>query len=381
MAKQSRSRDSPKDSAGPLETCPDAAQPTSDSTHRSTSQKTSAQPGEHGRGNLASGPSEIEVNRRPPIRMSADGLLEEQPSDWPKSNSNPLKDDPRTLAELAADVMKAAAEASTADESLRPGELSDVESRPANQHASEPTDDAIGDDAGVADVPELASDRSRNRWAALIVVIIVLLAAGGSFLWFDPSIGRLGADSGVDRESAATTDGAAASDAAGGGTPSEDESSPVAAKEPAPIPAADSEPLGDPISEPSPEPVAIPIPTPAPTSTVAPAPRGAHVADLVASTKEIGKRVKVSVEIHVHDSAHNPVAGATVRGQWSGDIGSASCVTGQTGSCAAQTGPLASPGSVTFTVAGIADAGEPYEPILNHDRDGDSNGTSITVRF
>lgn len=359
------------------------------------SQKTSAQPGEHGRSHLASRSSKIEVNRPPPIRMSPDGLLEEQPSDWPKSNSNPFDDDPRTLAELAADVMKAAAEASTTDESLRPGQISDGESRPPEQHASEPTDDAIGDDAGVADVPELPADRPGKRWAALIVVVILLLAAGGSFLWFDPSIGMSGADSGVDRKSAATTDGAAASGAVPGETPSKDESSPVAANEPAPtpnpaiavehtpIPAADAQPLDDPVSEPSTELAAVPTPRPTPVSipTVVPAPRGAHVADLVASTKEIGKRVRVSVEVHVHDSAHNPIAGATVSGQWTGDIGSASCVTGRTGSCAAQTGPLAPPGKVTFTVTGIADAGEPYKPILNHDLDGDSDGTSITVGF
>jgi hypothetical protein len=160
---------------------------------------------------------------------------------------------------------------------------------------------------------------------------------------------------------------------AAGGTPSEDESLPAAAEEPVltpkptravehtPIPAVDPEPLDEPISEPTTEPVAVATPSsgPVPTPTVAPAPTGAHVSDLVASIRKVGKKVKVSVEIHVHDSDHNPVGGATVSGQWAGDIGSASCVTGPTGSCAVQTDPLPTPGSVTLTVMGIADAGEP----------------------
>jgi hypothetical protein len=348
----------------------------------------SPQAREHQRSNLASRPSELEVNRPPPIWMSPDGLLEGHPSDWPKANSNRVEDDPRTLAELAADVMKAAPEASTTDESSGPAEVSHGESTPAEQYAFAPAENAIRDDAAVADVPERPVGRSRNRRAALIAVVIILLfAAAGGFLWFDPSIGRSGADSGVDRTSATTTDGAAANVA--GGTPSKNESSPVAAKEPAPaptpasaiehtpIPPADSGSLDGPIPEPSAEPTATPAPVP--ISTVTPAPRGVHVADLTASSKEIGKRVKVSVEIHVHDSAHNPVAGATVSGQWSDDIGSASCVTAGTGSCVAQTGPLAPPGSVTFTVTGIANAGEPYEPTMNHDLDGNTNGTSVTV--
>ena len=66
-----------------------------------------------------------------------------------------------------------AAEAPAAEESLRPGDVSDGESRPEEQPVSEPTDDTIGDEEGDADVPELPADRSRNRWAALIVVVIL----------------------------------------------------------------------------------------------------------------------------------------------------------------------------------------------------------------
>ncbi len=392
MAKHRRSRESGEASSKPP---PQDTQPTSSTPQVSTSHNTPGQREELGRRNLASRSFEIEMRRPPPIRMSPDGLLEEQPSNWAKSKSTPHEDDPRTLAELAEDVMRAAAEASTTNESLRPDEVADGESKPAEQRSSEPTDDQIEGDAAVADAPQLPADRSRNRWAAPIVVLILLFAAGGGLLWFDTSIVGSGADSGVDGGSAATTGDTAASGAAMTGTPSEDEASPVAAKEPVPtpkstpapqhtpIPAPDSESLDDPVSEPSTEPAAVPTPrpTPVPTLTIIPEPGGAHVADLAASTKKIGKRVKVSVEVHVHDSAHNPVADATVSGQWTGDIGSVSCVTGRTGSCAAQTDPLASPGSVTFTVAGIADAGEPYEPIMNHDLNGDSNGTSVTVGF
>jgi hypothetical protein len=38
-------------------------------------------------------------------------------------------------------------------------------------------------------------------------------------------------------------------------------------------------------------------------------------------------------------------------------------------------------GSITFAVADVSSAGASYAPASNHDADGDSNGTSITVPF
>ena len=87
------------------------------------------------------------------------------------------------------------------------------------------------------------------------------------------------------------------------------------------------------------------------------------------------------MEVYVHDSAHSPIEGASVSGEWTDVSGSTSCTTGSTSSCVVQAGPPIVPGSVTFTVTGITYDGLDYEPALNHDATGDSNGTSITVSF
>ena len=81
------------------------------------------------------------------------------------------------------------------------------------------------------------------------------------------------------------------------------------------------------------------------------------------------------------DSSHDPVAGATVSGEWTGASGSTSCSTGTTPFCVLETKPLTAPGSVTFSVTSVTSDAAPYDPSLNHDADGDSNGTSITVTF
>lgn len=113
------------------------------------------------------------------------------------------------------------------------------------------------------------------------------------------------------------------------------------------------------------------------------APDGVHVGNLAPLVEEIGKgtKVKVSVDVYVHDSAHNPIAGASVSGQWTGASGSTSCTTGATSFCTVQTSPVSVPGSVTFSVTGITYNGLDYQPALNHDAGGDSDGTSITVVF
>ena len=82
----------------------------------------------------------------------------------------------------------------------------------------------------------------------------------------------------------------------------------------------------------------------------------------------------------MHDAAHNPVAGATVTGLWTGAYtGPASCVTDTTGWCNMRTGALSTPGSVVFTVTSLSLGNAVYDGGANHDPDGDSNGTSITI--
>jgi hypothetical protein len=77
----------------------------------------------------------------------------------------------------------------------------------------------------------------------------------------------------------------------------------------------------------------------------------------------------------VHDENHEIVAGATVTGVWSGII--AEGTTGGDGTVTF-TRTLKG-GKTTFTVTNVTDDVLPYDPGANHDPDGDSNGTSITI--
>ncbi len=83
----------------------------------------------------------------------------------------------------------------------------------------------------------------------------------------------------------------------------------------------------------------------------------------------------------VHDLNHSPALdGAVVTGVWSvGD--SSSCTTvGSTGMCVVSlVGLRKNVGSVSFTVTDVTLTGAVYTPAANHDVDGSSDGTSITV--
>ncbi len=128
---------------------------------------------------------------------------------------------------------------------------------------------------------------------------------------------------------------------------------------------------------PSPTSTAVP-PTPTPTSP--PSGKSLHVGDLDGSAS--GKLSWIaSVRVLVHDAGHNPVANVTVRGTWSGGAsGSTQCVTNSSGTCSLSTGSLRSKvTSVTFTVSSLKRTGYSYVSSANHDPDGDSNGTTITV--
>jgi len=112
-----------------------------------------------------------------------------------------------------------------------------------------------------------------------------------------------------------------------------------------------------------------------------PPPASMHVGDLDGTSVSIKNNWTATVTIRVHDSSHNPVSGATVSVSWSGGFsGSASCVTDASGTCSRTTGNIAKKkGNVTLTVTNVSHASLPYQPVDNHDPDGDSNGTAITV--
>jgi hypothetical protein len=326
--------------------------------------------------------------------MSPDGLLEERPtSGWQTSKRSSFEEDSRSLGELAEDVMKAAAEelASAPEAAVDTPEAEEREVTPANEGSE--------DEPGGSGPPAASDEPSRGGWASLIVVVILLFVAGAGVLALGPGTGKSSVDSEASGERAAAvgdgeetfenTAAPSSGDDSSAAITSVDTSSSTRAPEPTPTPAAEMEPIVEPTVPPAPEPTEPPAstatpapnPTKVPEPTAAPPPDGVHVADLAPTINETGRKVKLTVEVYVHDSAHTPVAGAAVSGQWTDTAEPAACVTGPSGFCSLGIGPLGRPGSVTFTVVEVAYEGDPYLPALNHDTDGDSNGTSITVTF
>jgi serine protease AprX len=107
-----------------------------------------------------------------------------------------------------------------------------------------------------------------------------------------------------------------------------------------------------------------------------------HVGDLDGTKNLLGKtgRWKASVVVTVHDASENPLANATITGVWSGAMtGTATGVTGIDGTIKFNTGKMLGGTSVTFSVSDTVHETHGYSAIENHDPDGDSNGTEITI--
>lgn len=125
-------------------------------------------------------------------------------------------------------------------------------------------------------------------------------------------------------------------------------------------------------------PTATRTPTRTPTSTSS----TIHIGDLDAASTKQGNKWTASVTITIHDANHNPLANATVSGNWSnGASGTASCTTGSNGQCTvSKSGISNGTSSVTFTVNNVTRTNFTYASASNHDPDGGSNGTRIVVR-
>jgi thermitase len=110
-------------------------------------------------------------------------------------------------------------------------------------------------------------------------------------------------------------------------------------------------------------------------------PNSSHVGDLDGTSTGSKKNVWTArVTITVHDALHQIRAGAIVTGAWSGGgTGSASCTTGSNGTCVITKNVPRSASSVTFTVNSVGTGGSNYSAAQNHDPDGDSTGTAITL--
>ncbi len=129
-------------------------------------------------------------------------------------------------------------------------------------------------------------------------------------------------------------------------------------------------------------------PSPPPPGPPPPAPPSSdiHSGDLDGSAASIGKKNwRATVTFTVHDDNHQPVAGVTVSGIWSGGYtASGSCVTGSDGTCSMTTPNISNSWNSTgFTLFSLSATGMTYVDTSNHDPDGDCMpgypGTAINV--
>ncbi len=104
-----------------------------------------------------------------------------------------------------------------------------------------------------------------------------------------------------------------------------------------------------------------------------------HVGDLDGSKKVTKNSWTASVAIEVHNQAHSRVPGAVVTGSWSSG-GTGTCTTNTKGRCTIPSSKLANTvTTVSFTVGNVTRAGDMYDGTLNHDPEGNSNGSTITI--
>lgn len=118
------------------------------------------------------------------------------------------------------------------------------------------------------------------------------------------------------------------------------------------------------------------------TISAPPPPTNAHIGDLDGAKQSINKKSwRALVTVTVHDAGHAVVANATVSGTWSGGLtGTGSCVTNASGVCTITSAGIATTkASATFTVSNVSASGYTYQASSNHDPDGDSSGTAITI--
>jgi hypothetical protein len=139
---------------------------------------------------------------------------------------------------------------------------------------------------------------------------------------------------------------------------------------------------GTPPPPPPPPPTAAP---PTPTSEVVATPTVVvtmHVGDIdVVNIQTSGGSAnwRATVSVSVHDSNHNPVSSVNVQYKWTygSNTATGSCTTNAAGTCQAiSANNSANP--KLFEVTNLTGSMS-YTPVDNHDPDGDSNGTLISI--
>ena len=105
-----------------------------------------------------------------------------------------------------------------------------------------------------------------------------------------------------------------------------------------------------------------------------------HIGDLDGRAEVLRKDWNAVATVSVHAGTHGSVAGVVVSGSW--DDGTvSSCTTNSVGQCLfIKIGIPRKGNTVSLTVTRAADGMRVYTPASNHDPDGDSTGSRVTIR-
>lgn len=104
-----------------------------------------------------------------------------------------------------------------------------------------------------------------------------------------------------------------------------------------------------------------------------------HVGNLSATSRLVGSVWSATVTVTVHNANESPMASVAVAGQFSNGS-NFTCTTGRTGQCQVVLSNISrNTASVTYTVQNVTLPQYLYRATDNHDPDGNSNGTVITV--
>ncbi|HWL90948.1 MAG TPA: S8 family serine peptidase [Actinomycetota bacterium] len=105
-----------------------------------------------------------------------------------------------------------------------------------------------------------------------------------------------------------------------------------------------------------------------------------HVGDLDRSSVNLSTtRWRARATVRVHSGPHVLVPGAVVRGRFGPNGAVLTCTTGTGGGCTLTRALKKTRASIVFFVVGLSKTSNVYAAGSNHDPDGDSNGTRITV--
>jgi len=103
-----------------------------------------------------------------------------------------------------------------------------------------------------------------------------------------------------------------------------------------------------------------------------------HIADLDASATNQQDLRAALVQIGVHTSRHMPLGNVVVTAAWNDGL-QVSCTTTLNGYCAVQRSFSPSKPVTSLTITGVTHQIYAYTAASNHDPDGDSNGTTISI--